>query len=73
MTELLEVTVCSPSPIMAISSLWSEASARLVTELLWELALMDMLGTDWELSRLFTVPVRNKYCSASCTLVHTAH
>lgn len=66
MMELLEVTVCSPSCIMAISGLLSsEASARLLTELLWELAEMDMLGTDWELSMLFTVPDRNRYCSAS--------
>lgn len=35
MMELLEVTVCSPSCIMAISLLLSsEASARLLTELL---------------------------------------
>lgn len=44
--ELLEVTVCSPSPIMAISVLSSEPSARLLTDELWELALMDMEGTD---------------------------
>lgn len=46
MMELLEVTVCSPSPIMAISALSSEPSARLLTDELWELALMDMEGTD---------------------------
>ena len=63
--EELEVTVCSPSCIMAISLLSSEPSARLLTELLWELALMDMDGTDWELSMLFTVPVRKRYCSTS--------
>lgn len=44
--ELLEVTVCSPSCIIAISALSSEPSARLLTEELWELALMDMEGTD---------------------------
>lgn len=66
MMELLEVTVCSPSCIMAISLLLSsEASARLLTELLCELAEMDMLGTDWELSMLLTVPVRSRYCSTS--------
>lgn len=66
MMELLEVTVCSPSCIMAISLLLSsEASARLLTELLWELAEMDILGTDWELSMLLTVPVRSRYCSTS--------
>lgn len=66
MMELLEVTVCSPSCIMAISPLLSsEASARLLTELLWELAEMDMLGTDCELSMLLTVPVCNRYCSTS--------
>ncbi|TNN45940.1 hypothetical protein EYF80_043889 [Liparis tanakae] len=64
--ELLEVTVCSPSVIMAISPLLSEPRSRLLTEELWELAEMDMLGTDWELSMLFTVPVRSRYCSASC-------
>lgn len=68
MIELLEVTVCSPSCIMAISLLLSsEASAKLLTELLWELAEMDILGTDWELSMLLTVPVRSRYCSTSCT------
>lgn len=46
MMELLEVTVCSPSPIMAISVLSSEPSARLLTDELWELALMDMEGTE---------------------------
>ena len=65
-TELLEVTVCSPSPIMTISPLSSDPSARLLTELLWELALIDMLGSEWELSMLLTVPVRNMYCSVSC-------
>lgn len=45
-TELLEVTVCSPSCIMAISPLSSEPSARLLTELLWELALIDMEGSE---------------------------
>lgn len=64
-TELLEVTVCSPSCIMAISPLSSEPSARLLTELLWELALIDMDGREWELSMLLTVPVRNIYCSTS--------
>lgn len=66
MIELFEVTVCSPSCIMAISLLLSsEASARLLTELLWELAEMDILGTDWELSMLLTVPVLRRYCSTS--------
>lgn len=65
MTELLEVTVCSPSCIMAISPLSSEASARLFTELLWLLALMDMLGTDWLLSMLVMVPVQWRNCSDS--------
>lgn len=46
MMELLEVTVCSPSCIMAISVLSSEPSARLLTDELWELALMDIDGTD---------------------------
>lgn len=46
MIELLEVTVCSPSPIIAISELSSEPSARLLTEELWELALIDMEGTE---------------------------
>lgn len=46
MIELLDVTVCSPSPIMAISALSSEPSARLLTDELWELALMDIEGTD---------------------------
>ena len=64
--ELLEVTVCSPSCIIAISALSSDWSARLVTEELWELALMDMLGTDWLLPRLLTVPVL-RYGSASYT------
>lgn len=64
-TELLEVTVCSPSCIMAISPLSSEPSARLLTELLWELALIDMDGREWELSMLLTVPVRSIYCSTS--------
>lgn len=64
-TELLEVTVCSPSCIMAISPLSSEPSARLLTELLWELALIDMEGSEWELSMLLTVPVRSMYCSMS--------
>lgn len=64
-TELLEVTVCSPSCIMAISPLSSEPSARLLTELLWELALIDMDGREWELSILLTVPVRSMYCSTS--------
>ncbi len=64
-TELLEVTVCSPSCIMTISPLSSEPSARLFTEELWELALMDMDGSEWELSMLFTVPVRSMYCSTS--------
>ena len=63
--EELEVTVCSPSVIMAISLLSSEPSARLLTEELWELAEMDILGTDWELSMLPTVPVRSRYCSTS--------
>lgn len=67
MTELLEVTVCSPSCIMAISapSSSSEASARLLTLLLWLLALMDMLGTEWLLSMLLMVPVRCMNCSTS--------
>lgn len=64
-TELLEVTVCSPSCIMAISPLSSEPSARLLTELLWELALIDIDGREWELSMLLTVPVRSIYCSTS--------
>jgi len=50
---------------MAISPLSSEPSARLLTELLWELALIDMDGREWELSMLLTVPVRNMYCSTS--------
>ncbi len=71
MMELLDVTVCSPSCIMAISALSSEPSARLLTEELWELALMDIEGTDWELSILFTVPVCRRYCSASYTHTQT--
>lgn len=50
---------------MAISPLSSEPSARLLTELLWELALIDMDGREWELSMLLTVPVRSIYCSTS--------
>ena len=58
--ELLDMTVWSPS-IRCSSLRWScgeaAASFRLLTELLWELALMDMLGMDWLLPTLFTVPV----------------
>lgn len=64
-TELLEETVCSPSCIIAISPLSSEPSARLFTEELCELALIDMEGSECELSMLFTVPVRSMYCSTS--------
>ena len=64
MTELLDMTVWSPS-IMSRSLLSSPASVRLLTELLWELALMDMLGMDWLLPTLFTVPVRHPLFSGS--------
>lgn len=68
MTELLDITV--PSPSMS-GSLWSSpASGMLLTELLWELALMDMLGMDWLLPTLFTVPVPLTLGSGSYT--HTA-
>lgn len=66
MTELLDITVSSPC-IRSSSLLSSAASGRLLTELLWELALMDMLGMDWLLPTLFTVPVRPAPCSGSCT------
>lgn len=56
MTELLDMTVWSPS-IMSSSLLSSPASVRLLTELLWELALIDILGIDWLLPTLLTVPV----------------
>ena len=64
MTELLDMTVWSHS-IMSSSLLSSAASGRLLTELLWELALIDMLGMDWLLPTLFTVPVRPTPCSDS--------
>lgn len=62
-TELLDMTVWSPS--MSTSLLSSPASVRLFTELLWELALIDMLGVDWLLPTLLTVPVRLTMCSGS--------
>lgn len=55
MTELLDITVWSPS--MSASLLSSPASVKLLTELLCELALIDILGMDWLLPTLFTVPV----------------
>ena len=63
MTELLDMTVWSPS-IMSSSLLSSPASVRLLTELLWELALIDILGIDWLLPTLLTVPVL-PLCSGS--------
>lgn len=63
MTELLDMTVRSPS--MSASLLSSPASVKLLTELLWELALIDMLGVDWLLPTLFTVPVLPTMCSGS--------
>lgn len=62
-TELLDMTVWSPS--MSTSLLSSPASVRLLTELLWELALIDILGMDWLLPTLFTVPVLPTLCSGS--------
>lgn len=62
-TELLDMTVWSPS--MSTSLLSSPASVRLLTELLWELALIDILGVDWLLPTLLTVPVRLTMCSGS--------
>lgn len=62
-TELLDMTVWSPS--MSTSLLSSPASVRLFTELLWELALIDMLGVDWLLPTLLTVPVRLPMWSGS--------
>lgn len=58
MTELLDMTVWSPSIRSSSLRLSWAASFRLLTELLWELALIDMLGMDWLLPTLFTVPVR---------------
>lgn len=58
MTELLDMTVWSPSIRSSSLRLSGAVSFRLLTELLWELALMDMLGMDWLLPTLFTVPVR---------------
>ncbi|KAA8586833.1 hypothetical protein FQN60_000669 [Etheostoma spectabile] len=46
MTELLDMTVWSPSISSSSLRLSWAASFRLLTELLWELALMDMLGMD---------------------------
>lgn len=63
MTEVLDMTVWSPS--MPNSLLSSPASVRLLTELLCELALIDMLGMDWLLPTLFTVPVLPTLCSGS--------
>lgn len=63
MTELLDMTVRSPS--MSASVLSSPASVKLLTELLWELALIDMLAVDWLLPTLFTVPVLPTLCSGS--------
>lgn len=46
MTELLDMTVWSPSIRSSSLRLSGAVSFRLLTELLWELALMDMLGMD---------------------------
>lgn len=60
---MTDMTVWSPS--MSASLLSSPASVRLLTELLWELALIDILGMDWLLPALFTVPVLPTTCSGS--------
>lgn len=63
-TEVFDITVWSPS-MSTTSLLSSPASVRLLTELLWELALIDILGMDWLLPTLFTVPVLPTICSGS--------
>lgn len=67
-TEMLGIIVWSfsiRSTSLLLSSVASVASGRLLTELLCELALMDILGMDWLLPTLFTVPVRPTLCSTS--------